>query len=41
MIEEKPFYNEFELIEKIKALIKTIGNDQELGEQVRKLIWIN
>lgn len=38
MTEEKPFYNEFELIEKVKALVKEIGNDQELGQQVRKLI---
>ena len=34
---KKPFYNEFELIEKIKALVKKEGNDFELGGEIRKM----
>lgn len=34
---EKPFYNEFELIKKIKALVKKEGNDFELGGEIRKM----
>lgn len=38
VINTKKFYNEFELLEKIKELVKKEGNDQELGSVVRKLI---
>lgn len=31
------FYNEFELIEKIKALVKAEGNDATLGEKIREM----
>lgn len=34
---KKPFFNEFELIEKIKALVKKEGNDFELGGEIRKM----
>lgn len=34
---KKPFYNEFELIEQIKALVKKEGNDFELGGEIRKM----
>jgi len=34
---ERPFYNEFEKMEKIEKWTKEIGNDQELGALVRKL----
>ena len=32
---KKPFYNEFELIEQVKRLVREIGNDQELGGKIR------
>lgn len=35
--EKKRFYNEYELVERIKALVKKEGNDATLGEEVRKL----
>lgn len=34
--EKKPFYNEFERMERLQKLIKETGNDQELGEIVRR-----
>lgn len=34
---KRPFFNEFELIEKIKALVKKEGNDFILGEEIRKM----
>jgi len=38
VIDTKSFYNEFEIVSKIEALVKQYGNDQELGAAVRKLL---
>lgn len=35
-VEKEPFYNEFEKMERLKKMVKEIGNDQELGEMVRR-----
>lgn len=35
--EDRGFYNEFEFMEKVEKLVKEVANDQELGEQIRRL----